>query len=150
MLPFDDVIMGYIDHVISLINDTVSATKNHNKTVRIYCRYTGVPWWRHQMEIFPTLLAFCAGNSPVIGDFTTQRSVTRSFDVFLDLRLNKMLSKQSWGWWFETPSWSLWRHCNAIADTLRCRFEHYRLGSRETQGMVTNVNWYLSFLVTRI
>ena len=23
-----------------------------------------------------------------------------------------MLSKQSWGWWFETPSSSLWPHCN--------------------------------------
>ena len=48
------------------------------------------------------------------GDFPTQRPVTRSFDVFLDLRLNKRLSKQPWGWWFETPSWSLWRHCNDI------------------------------------
>ena len=41
-----------------------------------------------------------------------KRSVTRSFDVFFDLRLNKPLSKQSWGWWFVTPSRSLWRHCN--------------------------------------
>ena len=47
------------------------------------------------------------------GEFTTQRPVTRSFDVFFDLRLNKRLSKQPWGWWFETPSWSLWRQCNA-------------------------------------
>ena len=31
-------------------------------------------------------------------------------DVFFDLRPNKRLSKQSWGWWFETPSHSLWRH----------------------------------------
>ena len=46
------------------------------------------------------------------GEFPTQRSVTRSFDVFFDLRLNKRLSKQPWGWWFETLSWSLWRHCN--------------------------------------
>ena len=38
--------------------------------------------------------------------------MTRSFDVVFDLRLNKRLSKQSWGWWFETPSRSLWRHCN--------------------------------------
>ena len=42
----------------------------------------------------------------------TQRPVTRSFDVFFDLRLNKRLCKQPWGWWFETPSWSLWRQCN--------------------------------------
>ena len=52
------------------------------------------------------------GNSPVPGEFPAQRSVTRSFDVFFDLRLNKRLSKQSWGWWFETLSCPLWRHCN--------------------------------------
>ena len=52
------------------------------------------------------------GNSPVTGEFPSQRSVTRSFDVFFDLRLNKRLSEQSWGWWFETPWRSLWRHCN--------------------------------------
>ena len=46
------------------------------------------------------------------GEFPTQRPVTRSFDVFFDLRLNKRLSKQPWGWWFETRSWSLWRHRN--------------------------------------
>ena len=42
----------------------------------------------------------------------SQRPVTRSFDIFFDLRLNKRLSKQSWGLWFETPARSLWRHCN--------------------------------------
>ena len=52
------------------------------------------------------------GNSPVPGEFPTQRPVTRSFDVFFDLRLNKRLSKQSWGWWSETLSRSLWRHRN--------------------------------------
>ena len=46
------------------------------------------------------------------GEFPAQRPVTRSFDVFVDLRLNKRLSKQPWGWWFEAPSWSLWRQCN--------------------------------------
>ena len=61
------------------------------------------------------LLALCAGNWPVTGEFPAQRPVTRSLDVFFDLRLNKRLSKQSWGWWFETPSHSFWRHCN---DTL--------------------------------
>ena len=42
--------------------------------------------------------------------------VTRSFDVFFDLCLNKRLSKQSWGWWFETPSRSSWRHRNALEN----------------------------------
>ena len=68
-------------------------------------------WWRHQMETFSALLTICAGNSPVSGRFPTQRPVTRSFDVFFDLSPNKRLSKQSWGWWLETPSLSLWRHC---------------------------------------
>ena len=62
------------------------------------------------METFSALLAICAGNSPVTGEFPAQRSVTRSFDVFFDLRLNKRLSKQSWGWWTETPPRPLWRH----------------------------------------
>ena len=43
------------------------------------------------MEAFSALLAICAGNSPVPGEFHTQRPVTRSFDVFFDLRLNKRL-----------------------------------------------------------
>ena len=70
----------------------------------------GWTWWRHEMETFPALLAICAGNSPFPGEFPTQRPVTRNFDVFSDLRLNKRLSKQSWSWWFETLSCPLWRH----------------------------------------
>ena len=64
------------------------------------------------METFSALLALRAGNSPVTGEFPSQRPVTRSFDVFFDLRLNKRLSKQSWCWWLETQSRSLWRQCN--------------------------------------
>ena len=60
------------------------------------------------------LLAICAGNSPVPDEFPTQRPVTRSFDVFFDLRTNKRLSKQWWCWWFETQSCPLRRHCNVI------------------------------------
>ena len=60
------------------------------------------------------------GDSLVTGEFPTQRLVTRSFDVFFDLRLNKPLSKQSWGWWFETPSNPLCRHCNASQPFGRC------------------------------
>ena len=68
--------------------------------------------WCYQMETFSTLLALCAGNSPVTGEFPAQRPVTRNFDVFFDLRLKKRLSKQSRRPCFETPSRSLWRHCN--------------------------------------
>ena len=56
---------------------------------------------------------------PLYGEFTgpgelpAQMPVTRSFDVFFDLGLNKRLSKQSRGWWFEALSRPLWRHHNA-------------------------------------
>ena len=59
----------------------------------------------------------CAGNSPVTDESPSHGPVTRSFDVFFDLGLNKRLSKQSRSWWFETPSCALWRHCNDVATT---------------------------------
>ena len=63
------------------------------------------------MTSFSALLAFCEGNSPVTGEFPSQRPVTQSFDIFFDVRfrLNKRLNKPSRRRWFETP---LWRHCN--------------------------------------
>ena len=61
--------------------------------------------WKHFPRYWP--LEFTGpGESPA------QRPVTRCFDVYFGLRLNKRLSKQPWGWWFETLSWSLWCHCN--------------------------------------
>ena len=48
-----------------------------------------------------------------------KRPVTRSFDVFFDLRLSKRLNKQSSGWWFETLSCPLWRHCNVEDPVIR-------------------------------
>ena len=51
----------------------------------------------------PRYWSFVAGNSPVTGEFPAQSPVMCSFDAFFDLHLNKRLSEQSWGWWFETP-----------------------------------------------
>ena len=82
-------------------------------TCLLCCVFAGevnaIAWWRHQMDTFSSLLALCA---PVTGEFPAQSAVTRSFDVFFDLCPNKRLSKQSRGWWFETPSRPLWRHRN--------------------------------------
>ena len=80
-----------------------------------------VTWWRHSIETFSALLALCAGNSPATGEFPAQRPVTRSFDAFLELRLNKRLRKHSLGWCFEMPSRPLWRHCNEIECLSRQR-----------------------------
>ena len=81
-----------------------------------------ISWWRHQMETFSALLAICAGNSLFPGEFPSQRPVTRSFDVFFDLRQNKRLSTQWWGWWFEMPICPLWRHCNVTSHYLNQRW----------------------------
>ena len=70
------------------------------------------------METFSTLLAISAGNSVASGKFSTQRPATRSFDGIFDLCLNRRLSKQSWGWWFKTPSRPLW--CQSNEKKHRC------------------------------
>ena len=67
-------------------------------------------------------MTLCAGNSSGHGEFPAQRPVTRSFDVFIDLRLDKQLSKQSGGWWFETLSCPLWRHRNDVIQVNTYRF----------------------------
>ena len=67
-----------------------------------FCIHDGVIKWKH----FPRNWQF------VRGIHRGQRPVTRNFDVSFHLRLNERLSKQSWGWWFETLSYPLWRHCN--------------------------------------
>ena len=56
------------------------------------------------------------------GEFPAQRPVTRSYAVFFELCPNKRLSKQPRGWWFETPSWSLWRQCNVLPISFRITF----------------------------
>ena len=86
----------------------------NNLSVHLSIDHTENKWWCHQMEIFFALLALYAWKSPVTGEFPSQRPVTRSLDVFFDLCLNKRLSKQLWRWWIETPSRSLWRHCNDV------------------------------------
>ena len=97
----------------------------------------GVTWWRHQMETFSALLAICAGNSPASGEFPAQRPVTRSFDVFFDLCLNKRLRKQSWGWWFQTLSRPLWCHCNEEVVIARLWIGHTRITRILSRGHLT-------------
>ena len=76
------------------------------------------------MKTFSALLALCAGNSPVSGEFPSQRPVTRSLDVFFDLGLKKRLSKQSRHRWFETPSRVSWRHCNEQWKNRQCQCQY--------------------------
>ena len=104
------------------------------------------PWWRHHMETFSALLALCAGNSPVTCEFPSQRPVTWSFDVFFHLCLNKRLSKQWWGWWFEMPSHSLWRYCNdykLLATEARVPYCHQSIAGK-------TVLWWLNLNVSHL
>ena len=87
----------------------------HTTTSNGCCEVT-IPhgkWWLYHA----IMMTSSNGNifrvtGPLCGEFPTKRPVTRGVDVFFDLRFNK----QSWGWWFVTPSCSLWRHCNDIID----------------------------------
>ena len=79
-------------------HDPSKPDQNHDDVIK----------WKY----FPCYWPFVRGmhRSPVN---SPQRPVTRSFDIFFHMCPNKQLSKQSWGWWwFETPSRSLWRHCD--------------------------------------
>ena len=81
--------------------------------------------------------------SPVTGEFPAQRPVTRSFGVFFDLRLNKRLSKQCWCWWFETPSSSLWPHCNEFGHCLGTRNHNEALnGSIHLKYAIHHQRWH--------
>ena len=77
---------------------------------------TTLRWWALAMMTSWNGNIFCV-TGLLRGEFTgprwipAQRPVTWSFDVFFDLCLNRRLSKQSCGWWFETLSRLLWRHC---------------------------------------
>ena len=86
-------------------------------------------WWRHQMEIFFRVTGPLCGE--FTGEFPSQRPVMQSFGVLFDLCLNKRLSKQSWSWWFEAPSRSLWRHFNETFHVL-----HQDSGSSSSRFLI--------------
>ena len=64
-------------------------------------------WWRHQVETFSALLVLCVGNSPVTGEFPSQRPVTRNCDVYLICACTNSCAN------------------NGDADDLRCHPAHY-------------------------
>ena len=71
------------------------------------------PWWRHQMETFSALWPFVREihRSPVNSPHKGQWRGALMFSLICIWI--SLLSKQSWGWWFETLCRPLWRHCNA-------------------------------------
>ena len=90
----------------------------------------------HQMETFPALLALCAENSLVNREFPTQSQWRIAFMFSLICAWINGLNKQSWRWWFETPSLSLWRHCNVLA--LSAPYILLQLTQIYTERMITS------------
>ena len=104
------------------------------------------------MEKCSTLLALCAGNSPVTGEFPVQRPVTWSCDVFPDMCLTKWLSKQSCGCWLRPLTTSLRRtshNCTWNAHMLNLRVVYRSFTAVLTRDISTgyldvgNGNWLL-------
>ena len=124
---------------INVVWEDLSSWKNISRDFMACLGFSS--WRRHEMETFSALLALCAGNSPVPGEFPIQRPVTQSFNVFYDLHLNKRLSKQSWGWWFETLSRPFWRHCYANACPW---FSFISFRRRHMSFMVSQIPWNLT------
>ena len=82
------------------------------------------PGWRYQMETFSALLAIC--------EFHAQRPVTQSFDVFFDLRLNRLLIPP------------LHRGCDLCASLVRpqnCPGRRWRQKGGRTVALVVQ-GWY--------
>ena len=108
--------------LLSLVEIMGCCLRGDKPLPEVILTYCQLSLWRHPMETFSALLASCAGNSSDPGEFPAQRPVTRSFDVFFDLRMNNRLSKQSWSWWFKTPSHPLWRHGNVLS--VKSEYKH--------------------------
>ena len=95
-----------------------------------------IAWWRHQMEPFSALLALCAGNSPVPVN-SPHKGQWRGALMFS--LIYKRLSKQPWGWWFETPPWSLWRQCNGVGTVVWLPLCH-----QSNPGGMGNIDHYMN------
>ena len=89
LMPFVRIHNRFPPYLYRLTNQLTKL--QHSRYLALVFLHT---WWRHQMGTFSALLGLCVGNSTVTGVFPAQRPVTRSFDVFFDLRLNKRLIKQ--------------------------------------------------------
>ena len=114
-----------------LISPALISSSNDIIMGRMGICFTSVStsWWGEACCLF--MMTSSNGNI-----FRVTGHFVRGFDVFFDLRPDKRLSKQSRGWWFETPSHSLWRHRNVLCFPMgicvlrctECRSEFWLFG----------------------
>ena len=111
------------NHVICNVSDffRINAHKANTRFLitLLFLYHDAVIKWKH----FPRYWPFVQGihRSPVNSPHKGQKR--GALMLSLICALNKRLSKQWWGWWFETLSWSLWRHCNALLTASRMTFQ---------------------------
>ena len=94
-------------------------------------------FFSHHLNYLKLLMVYFTDSSV----FPSQRPVTRSFGVFFDLRPNKRLSKQSRHQWFETPSSSLWHHCNDLPTSRHFDTETPCISIPRTKGKLSRGRW---------
>ena len=113
-------VLSILPRFLSIVNSNIL-----NVYLLIYIYGSWIDESHHCGWVFPfqSLIIMTSSNGNIFrvtghlreefnGEFPAQRPAMRSIDVFFDLCLNKRLSKQWKGWWFETLSRPLWRHCN--------------------------------------
>ena len=84
------------------------------------------------------------GEPLVNSGFPSQRTVTRSFDIFFDLCIKKRLSKQSRRRWFETPSLSLWRYVNVTKTKQSSRYPCENIMGYTVKDEMSTSKWNIS------
>ena len=140
----------YSLNVVSYLISQIQLENNNYAAFDIYynescsCKYSS-HYCCQKLEhddVIKWKLTICLGNSPITGEFPAQRPVTRSFDIFSSLRLNKRLNKQSWGWWFETQLQPLWRHCNDVSSLSR-------IDMHVLWHIVQNTIWHDHFMISK-
>ena len=89
---------NYTNAFIQIYTDLHICTRTYDDVIK----------WKH----FPRYWSFVREihRSPLNSAHKSQWGGFLMFSLIC--ALNKHLSKHSWGWWFKTPSRSLWRHCN--------------------------------------
>ena len=141
----------------SLIEFSGATNLLSEKTARLINMTSVIRWnmWIHDDVIkwkhFPRYWPFVRGIHRSRWIPRTQRTLTRRFDISFDLRPNKRLSKQPWGWWFEMSSWSLWRQCDVkilhwsgstSALVMACSLKAPRYNLSQCWLIVSKVPWH--------
>ena len=97
--------------------------KNRAWCASFCCRCIGIHddviKWKH----FPRYWPFVRGIHRPPANSLHKGQWRGTLMFYLICALNKRLNNQSGGWWFETPTRSLWRHCNVLIGS--CDFFHF-------------------------